>query len=209
MPKEKTPTARRGRPSAEQTRLRMAHLIGVARTIFVARGYRLTTMDEVAAAAGITKRTLYAWHRDKAALFRACVVAGAERFPGLTPASDNDGDVRGALERYVMALHGELTREDSFGMGMLTLRESAEFPELVEAVQRGHLDYMVEPLARWLRGHGLEAADSVERTMLFLAMALSPMHNTMMVGLPLPGRDDLARHAVRCVALFLDGALKT
>ena len=208
MPQEKTPIARRGRPSVDQTRLRMAHLIGVARTIFVARGYRLTTMDEVAAAAGITKRTLYAWHHDKAALFRACVVAGAERFPGLTPASDGGGDVRGALERSVMALHGELTREDSFGMGMLSMRESAEFPELVEAVQRGHLDYMVEPLARWLRGHGLEAAGSVERTMLFLAMALSPMHNTMMVGLPLPGRDDLARHAARCVALFLDGALK-
>ena len=190
MAQEKTPTARRGRPSADQTRLRMAHLIGVARTIFVARGYR----------------TLYAWHRDKAALFRACVVAGAERFPALTPASGSD--VRGALERYVMALHGELTCEDSFGMGVLTVRESAEFPELVEAVQRGHLDYMVEPLARWLRGHGLEAAGSVERTMLFLAMALSPMHNTMMVGLPLPGREDLARHTARCVALFLDGALK-
>jgi AcrR family transcriptional regulator len=72
---------RRGRPSPESTRQRMAHLLEVARDIFVRRGYRATTMDEVATAAGVTKRTLYAWHRDKEALFRACIVAGAERFP--------------------------------------------------------------------------------------------------------------------------------
>ncbi|WP_428333348.1 TetR/AcrR family transcriptional regulator [Novosphingobium sp.] len=185
----------------------MTHLIGVARTIFVARGYRLTTMDEVAAAAGITKRTLYAWHQDKAALFRACVIAGAERFPALTPG--NDSTVREALQHYVVALHNELTREDSFGMGVLTLRESAEFPDVVEAVQRGHLDYMIEPLACWLRGHGLEAQGETERTTLFVAMALSPMHNTMMVGLPPLAPVDVARHSVRCVALFLDGALHT
>jgi TetR/AcrR family transcriptional regulator, mexJK operon transcriptional repressor len=197
--------ARRGRPSADETRRRQTHLITVARAIFVARGYRLATMDEVAAAAGITKRTLYAWHRDKAALLRACVIAGAQRFPLLPPAGE--GDVRAALERYVIDLHGELTRPDSFGMGVLSMRESAEFPELMEAVQRGHLDYMIAPLTRWLRDRGLEQAGSSDRTMLFVAMALSPLHMAMLVSLPLPDAEAVERHARLCVALFLDGAM--
>lgn len=197
-------TARRGRPSAETTRLRMAHLLDVARGIFVRQGYRATKMDEVAAAAGVTKRTLYAWHQDKEALFRACVMVGAERFPRMMP--DAQSDLPAALERYVVDLHGELTREDSYGMGTLFLREAAEFPELAGSIQRGHLDFMIDPLAAFFRRHGLEENGSVERTMLFVAMALSPLHNAMLVGMALPGADQVRDHARRCVAIFLGGS---
>ncbi|ABP64503.1 transcriptional regulator, TetR family (plasmid) [Novosphingobium aromaticivorans DSM 12444] len=197
-------SGRRGRPSAESTRLRMAHLLEVARGIFVRRGYRATTMDEVAAAAGVTKRTLYAWHSDKEALFRACVMLGAERFPRIEPQAGEDA--RAALERYVLELHRELTCEDSYGMGALFLREAAEFPELAGSIQRGHFDFMVEPLAAYLRGQGLEEEASTERTMLFVAMALSPLHNAMLVGMALPGTAGVAAHARRCVSIFLDGS---
>lgn len=203
-------TGRRGRPSAETTRLRQDHLLIVARDIFVRRGYRATTMDEVAAASGVTKRTLYAWHRDKEALFRACVMIGAERFPRLVPerqeSEGQEGEgLRAVLERFVLELHTELTREDSYGMGALFQREAAEFPELALSIQRGHIDYLVGPLAAFLRRHGLEQADSVEQTMLFVAMALSPLHNAMLVGLPLPDAARARDHARRCVAIFLDG----
>lgn len=194
---------RRGRPTAESTRLRMAHLLEVAREIFVRRGYRATTMDEVAAAAGVTKRTLYAWHVDKEALFRACVMLGAQRFPRIEPGEGEDP--RGALERYVCELHQELTREDSYGMGALFLREAAEFPELAGSIQRGHFDFMIEPLAAYLRRFGLEEPSSAERTMLFVAMALSPLHNAMLVGMALPDSAGVSAHARRCVSIFLDG----
>jgi AcrR family transcriptional regulator len=177
----------------------------VARGIFVRRGYRAATMDEVAAAAGVTKRTLYAWHRDKEALFRACVLAGAQRFPALPTQPQAGEGLRAVLERYVAELHAELTREDSYGMGALFLREAAEFPELALSIQRGHLDYMIGPLAAFLRRHALEEVGSVERTMLFVAMALSPLHNAMLVGLPLPDAAGVVAHARRCVAVFLDG----
>lgn len=206
MPDCEATPARRGRPPAETTRARQVHLLDVARGIFVRRGYRATTMDEVAAAAGLTKRTLYAWHRDKEALFRACVMIGAERFPQLAPDGDSTGDLRGALERFVIALHHELTREDSFGMGALFQREAQEFPELAASIQRGHLDHLIAPLAAFLRRHGLEEDGSTERTMLFVAMALSPLHNTMLVGLPLPDDAGVKAHAARCVGIFLDGS---
>lgn len=199
-------TARRGRPSAETTRARQAHLVEVARGIFVRRGYRAATMDEVAAAAGVTKRTLYAWHRDKEALFRACVMIGAERFPRLGPDGSAAGGLRAVLEQYVIDLHTELTREDSFGMGALFQREAAEFPELAASIQRGYLDYLIAPLAAFLRRHALEEPGSTERTLLFVAMALSPLHNSMLVGLPLPDEAGAKAHAARCVEIFLGGS---
>ncbi len=181
----------------------MANLLQVARVIFARQGYRATTMDEIAATAGLTKRTVYAWHRDKEALFRACVLVGAERFPKLAP----DGrTVTRALERYVVELHRELSREDSYGIGVLFLREVQEFPEIAESMQRGYLDYMINPLAAFLRRHGLEEAGQVERTKLFVAMALAPLHNTMLVGLQLPSPGEVRAHARRCVAIFLGGS---
>lgn len=195
------PGGRRGRPSAEDTRQRMAHLLQVARAIFARHGYRATTMDAIAAAAGLTKRTVYAWHQDKEALFRACVVAGAERFPQVAP--DAGEGPAAALVRYVEELHGELSKEDSYGMGLLFLREAHDFPELAETMQRGHLDYLIAPLAAFLRRHGLEEDGSVERTMLFVAMALSPLHNTMLVGMPLPSPAEVQAHARLCVEIMM------
>jgi TetR/AcrR family transcriptional repressor of mexJK operon len=199
--------ARRGRPSAESTRQRMASLLETARQMFVTRGYRATTMDDVAAAAGVTKRTLYAWHQDKESLFRACILLGAARFPQLAPGAVlHAHDLQATLEHYVLELHAELTRPDSYGMGALFLREAAEFPELAASVQRGHLDFMIGPLAAFLRRHGLEDHNSVEQSMLFVAMALSPLHNAMLVGMALPGAAETQAHAKRCVRIFLRGA---
>jgi hypothetical protein len=42
--------------------------------------------------------------------------------------------------------------------------------------------------------------------MLFVAMALSPLHNAMLVGMALPGAAETQAHAKRCVRIFLRGA---
>ena len=194
---------RRGRPSAAAADARRDELLDIARSIFARRGYRATTMDDVAAAAGITKRTLYAWHADKQALFRACVIAGAERFPRLAPAGS--GDLAGALETYAIALHRELARADSYGIGALFLREAVDFPELAEAFQRGYHDYLVEPLAAFLRSYGCEQAGSTDQATLFLALALAPLHNALLLGAALPDEAEAQRHARRCVTLFTQG----
>ena len=132
---------RRGRPSAGVTAQRQAQLLVAARQIFVRSGYRAARMDEVASAGGITKRTLYAWHKDKEALFRACVLEGALRFPRLEMRGDET--LAASLERFVIELHGELSREESYRIGLLIMREAGEFPELADTwlhTQRAMLD---------------------------------------------------------------------
>lgn len=179
----------------------MADLLRIARAEFVRNGYRATTMVGIAAAAGLTKRTLYSWHGDKEALFRACVIEGARRFP--LPDIGVGDDLRSALRTYAAALIRELNADNSFGMGLLFLREARDFPELVATVRRGHMLYVVEPLAAHLRSHGLEEADSVEQTRLLVAMMLAPVHNALLLGDPRPDEAAIERHAESCVDLFL------
>lgn len=68
-------TRRRGRPSGSQG----AELLAVARNIFLERGFANTTMDAVAAAARISKTSLYQQHPSKDALYAAVVIDWADR----------------------------------------------------------------------------------------------------------------------------------
>ncbi len=195
---------RRGRPSAEETRRRMTEVLKVARQEFVRNGYRATTLESIASAAGVSKRSLYLWHADKAALFLACVNEGAQRFPLLKIQAG--ADVRAALYDYSLELSQELASEFSFGMGLLLLREGRDFPELLTAALQGTIQFMVNPLAEYLRQHGLEEENSTDRARLLISMILSDIHYSMLVGAPLPDYARLQQHANLVVDIFLRGA---
>src|SRR3984957_6063558 len=64
---------RGGRPSrADASHLRQ-RILQTGRELFLAEGYGSTTIEAVAARAGVSKRTLYHRFDDKAALFAAVV----------------------------------------------------------------------------------------------------------------------------------------
>src|SRR5215470_16923288 len=87
--RQKTGPARAGgrvpRPRPDDPRVvrSRAAVVDAARTLFLRKGYAGTTMDEIAAAAGLTKRTVYNNYGGKEALFTqivADVLAYAEAF---------------------------------------------------------------------------------------------------------------------------------
>jgi len=59
-----------GRPKDQEKR---ASILATANTLFIDRGYEGVTMEAVAAAAGVSKMTVYGHFHDKAALFGAVV----------------------------------------------------------------------------------------------------------------------------------------
>jgi len=76
---------KRAAPRADDPRVvrSRAAVLDAARTLFLRHGYAGTTMDDIAAAAGLTKRTLYNNYGDKEALFTEIVshvLAYAEEF---------------------------------------------------------------------------------------------------------------------------------
>ncbi|MBV9516285.1 MAG: helix-turn-helix transcriptional regulator, partial [Mycobacteriaceae bacterium] len=60
---------RRGRPTEAESRALRQRLREAAVVTFLDNGYDGTTMEAIAQAAGITKRTLYARYPDKRAAF--------------------------------------------------------------------------------------------------------------------------------------------
>src|ERR1700684_2421524 len=126
---------RGGRPArADALRLRQ-RILEVATELFLAKGYGSTTIEAVAAHAGISKRTLYHRFDDKAALFAAVVheiiqqirpPAGVPLIVGAT--------LRGILRRLPgMILHAALSPQ-AIALHSLVMAESARFPELARAV---------------------------------------------------------------------------
>lgn len=196
-------SGRRGRPSAIDIRARMADLLVVARAEFVRHGYRKATMADIAAAAGLTKRTLYLWHENKAALFLSCVREGAARFPQIKP--NEEGEIERLLGRYLERLIIEFARKDANAMGRLFLREGMDFPELAPIIQQSYLESIVEPLASFLREREIEKKGSFTKTKILLAMALSPIHENLLLGKPLPDTRTLRSHSNLVTHFFIQG----
>ena len=66
--------AKRGRPTAVERASRLDRVLNAAVAVFAARGFDAASLDEIAASAEVTKRTLYADIGGKAALFAAAVL---------------------------------------------------------------------------------------------------------------------------------------
>ncbi len=64
---------------------RFERLIGAATEVFIARGYRLTQMADVAEAVGVAKGTLYVYVESKEALFQLCLEDATRRGHGGEP----------------------------------------------------------------------------------------------------------------------------
>src|SRR4029079_1549149 len=69
-----------GRPTREQAEQRHQLLLDRALEMFLENGFELTTIESIAAAVGMTKRTVYARYEDKRALFKATVQRAVERW---------------------------------------------------------------------------------------------------------------------------------
>ena len=72
-PDRRAAEPRRGRPKKEEVALIDRDVLDAARSRFVAAGFDGTTMEAIAAQAGVTKATLYLRYPDKGALPRAVI----------------------------------------------------------------------------------------------------------------------------------------
>lgn len=114
-----------------------AAVVEAARTLFMRQGYAGTTMEEIAALAGLTKRTVYNNYADKAALFTeimAEVTAYAEEFvhglrdrlmDGITAAN-----LRSTLDDLGRRLALGIVRPEVIALRRLLIGEAREFPAL-------------------------------------------------------------------------------
>ncbi|HEX4291793.1 MAG TPA: TetR/AcrR family transcriptional regulator, partial [Trebonia sp.] len=115
---------KRGRPTAQERRARESEILGNVLCVFLLCGYGASTVDELASAAQVTKRTLYAYYGDKAGLFAAMVTQLAATV-SLDATSDDD-----TLEVLAARIVSRVHSDELVGLHRLVIAESARFPEL-------------------------------------------------------------------------------
>jgi TetR/AcrR family transcriptional regulator len=143
-----------GQPTRSRTLSPGARRIETAaRRLFANRGYAGTSMSEIAAAASVSKATVFHHYRSKRALYESLV---GDAFAGfreqLVPLLEADGDLEASLRRFAAAHVERLTRMQ--GTMRLIAREmlsgkvasselasgtemSRNFSLLVDALRRG------------------------------------------------------------------------
>ena len=206
-----TATRTRGRPrvrSDDQTR---RIIVEAARGVFARSGYAGASMDEVAAEAGVSKKTLYRLIPTKADLFQATITERIERF---IVALDEDALTRmplvPALER-IMTEYGLLTlSDDVVAVQRLVIAESERFPELASGFHKDAVVTTQAILVRCLErqrdaGH-VVLEDCLEAAgMLRGMMAMEPQRAMMLAGARALSGTEVVDRAKRCVRIFVRG----
>ncbi|MDC0833170.1 TetR/AcrR family transcriptional regulator [Geitlerinema sp. CS-897] len=118
-------------PKAEQ-------ILDGAMKEFLQRGYAATSMDRVAATAGVSKATVYNHFGDKEGLFEALVKQLAERkFAQVQRSQPLQGDPKVVLRQFAMTLMNNVGKDSDYkAFVRLIIGESGRFPHLAQTFIR-------------------------------------------------------------------------
>lgn len=172
-----------------------ARIRAAARVLFLARGYEGTSMDAVAAAAPVSKRTLYHHFESKADLFQAVIeeswshLTRTPLLPTGAAADPATAEPRAVLRAYVTRLGEHWDRPDVIPLLRLVIAEAPRFPELSQAYFAAGKEPAVKGLSAYfdtLRAHGclkpgLEPALAAAQ---FLGALKEPLFWPRVLGVP-------------------------
>jgi TetR/AcrR family transcriptional regulator, mexJK operon transcriptional repressor len=224
-----------GRPTAAAAAELANRILEVATREFLTHGYAATSIETIAASAGVAKRTLYARWPAKPALFRAVLERLMARWLATSeaplpepprsgrPTPEHPGPERlptaaARLEhaRLEMALQQTATRvlavalqPEALDLHRLMIAESGRFPELAEMVRQSGAAAGMARIANLLAAESLAGRlaplDPAIAAEQFLYLVLTGPQRRALGLAPPLDADALAAWARQAVALFLHG----
>ncbi|HEV3380884.1 MAG TPA: TetR/AcrR family transcriptional regulator [Trebonia sp.] len=188
-----TSARKRGRPTAAERRAREAEILSAALGVFLRSGFGNATVGELAAAAQVTKRTIYAYFGDKDALFAAMVQDLAVTV-SLDTASDH-GTLSSLAGRIVFRVHSD----ELVGLHRLVIAEAGRFPELARVLHSNGDARHIARLAEHIRAErGPSLAPLAEP---LFSLLLGERHRRRLLGLdPAPSAGEALDHAKASLA---------
>jgi TetR/AcrR family transcriptional regulator of autoinduction and epiphytic fitness len=139
---EASPKARRG-PSREA-------IVAAAERLFLERGFGSVSMDELAEAAGVARRTLYNQFASKEEIFREMLGRVSAQLEGaFPPGIETQGDVEEVLRLIAQAILGLHQQQEYLGFLRMLVADSRQFPWIAEAFA-AVMEPQTERLTRYL-----------------------------------------------------------
>lgn len=166
-------------------------VLAAATSLFLEHGYRDTSTDQIAAAAAVSKQTVYNQFGDKETLFRAVlgsVTTRAGSFVDGLPAAfaeiEGTGDLEPALQGLARRYLSTVTQPPVLALRRLVVAESGRFPELARDYHSAAAGRVLRALAkefRALAARGLLTVDdpaAVAEDFAFLVLG-APLDHAM------------------------------
>ncbi|MFO1055778.1 MAG: TetR/AcrR family transcriptional regulator [Dongiaceae bacterium] len=125
-------------------------IVDAAERLFLERGFGAVSMDELAEAAGVARRTLYNQFSSKEEIFREMLLRFIARYeeilpPGVEAAGDVE-DVLRLVARGIVKLH---RRPEYLGFFRMVVADSRQFPWIADAFA-SFMEPQTERFARYL-----------------------------------------------------------
>lgn len=188
-----------------QCRKRAAILDG-AKTVFLRRSFALATMDDVAAAAGVGKQTVYRHFRSKEALFVALVVSMCAQLGAVLAAprdAPSDGSPADELRALGRLLARILVAPDNLRLYRAIVAEAERLPELGQVFYENGTKVVRAFAANILRKRFDEATAAL-RAATFINLVLGDAYLELSIGAAVPDAEArFARQIDEAVAAAL------
>ena len=189
-----------------------AAILEAAQEAFFANGFVGTSMDQVAAAAAVSKQTVYKHFSDKETLFREVVTNVVQvRDGGISPDifSSGDGSIEERVGSFARGFLRGVMQPQVLKLRRLVTAEAGRFPELGQSFYDLGPKRAAEQLALALRdasaqrGTTLEDPEFAAEHLLSLILSI-PLNQVMLLGDHVAFSDAaLDRYADEGVAVFL------
>lgn len=194
-----------GRPKDLEKR---AAILDAAKQLFPVSGFEGTSMDAIAAAAGVSKLTVYSHFRDKETLFFSAIRERcSEQMPEALFDVDVQGPVRRQLEAIGRAFFALLTSPDAIALNRLLTSGTAP-PKLTQLfweagpqrVQGGFQEFLRKEVA----AGQLDIDDVPRAASQFFALLKGEVHARMLCGCDAPFTErDVENHLQATVEMFM------
>ncbi|WP_150294216.1 TetR/AcrR family transcriptional regulator [Sphingobium estronivorans] len=181
-------------------------ILNAASKVFLNEGLERTSVDRIAAAAHMSKQSIYELFPSKVALFEAAVRSKLQIAWHGTISIDEDAPMEDTLKKYALRLSDAFADPVGFGLFRANIAAARYFPELATELHEQRLAG-AQPLADYLenliQGGIILSCNPLAMAIRFGSLAVDGAR--YFLGAALPGMAKRERDAENAVRLFLNG----
>ena len=204
---------RAGRPTKEQQAARHDELLRVALDEFLEKGFDQASVEGIALATGMSKRTIYARYADKAELFKAAIarVVSSYTIPAETLRAAETPELRETLLNVARLRIDNLSAPDAIKLQRVLTAQSYRFPDLFrtafETSAAPTVAFLEQQFENHARSGAIAVADLGKLVTAFLSLVVGGPARMIVAGSQLEP-DFIEHHLQFTVDLFLNGICK-